>query len=201
MPGELDPPWEGEGRTTFYEDSREGAPWENRWKFNEPLKTWSGKIVYFRKRHPFTPRDVERITERVSTSKPVDEDNWVYKILFRYWKLFYDFYRPMFETIGLGQLYDIVASYTFERAEKMAEGALLGAVDAVTDAMDLFGSINETMPIERRLALITEEENAQKDESIADLEQAVQDLEGAVNSATAKIDELGQLLQEAVNAS
>jgi hypothetical protein len=200
MPGELDPPWEGPGRTTFYEDSREGKPWENRWKFNEPLKTWSGKVIYFRKRHPFTPRDVERITERVAGSAPVDEGNWVYRILFKYWKMFYDFYRPMFETIGLGKIYDIVAAYTFERAESMVEEGIGQVVDVVQDALTLIESLNSEMPIERRLAIITEQENEDNLATISDLENALAKLQGTAEDAAAKIDELNTLLGEALNA-
>lgn len=55
---------------------RRSEPWTNR-KRIVPLKTWSGQILYKRKKHYFTMRDVQKIILKLEPLETDTPDDWI----------------------------------------------------------------------------------------------------------------------------
>lgn len=179
--------WKGKEHSLSIDEWR-AKPWGFRFRFAEPQRTYSGKVVYHRSKHLFSEKDLRRITERVIEVKPPDADNWVYELLRKYWQIFYDFYRPAFAALGIGNLYDFVATYTFDRAWDLIEGNI---VDPIADALSLIEAANSGLPIEERLALITQQDyDTERNgflDTIQELEDRILYLEGELAKLEASV--------------
>lgn len=186
-PGDIGEP--KQWKDSFFEESRTGRPWENRVRYVEPQRTWSGKVVYFRKRKPFTEADVIRIISRI-TPEPTLLDRAIALM-----ESFFSYAEPLKETIiaakdgDTGKVIRVLLQASFDTLSQVLE--IFNVSDAVDTAMGLITDLSDSFPEEDQLEIIKK----------VDYNLLVDDYEGKIQDLVDENEELKKIIAGLEEAS